>query len=351
MKPIEIDGRKIGPGLPVYIVAEISSNHNGSYERAVEMVHAAKAAGADAIKLQTEAPDEITIDSDRPEFQVKGGTLWDGETLFSLYKKTLTPWEWQPPLKALANELGLACFASPFSRSAVDFLHHMGVPAYKVASLELVDIPLIEYIAMQGKPVILSTGASRREEIEDAVRAARAAGATQLALLKCNSAYPAPPGEMNLRTIPDMSVAFDVPVGLSDHTLGVEVPIAAVAVGACIIEKHFTLSRKIPSPDAKFSLEPQELTNMVRQIRTVERSLGQPCYEPTPSEASSRIFRRSLFVVRDMKAGDVFTEENIRSIRPGHGLPPKRLKEILGTRATKDIERGTPLSDDLVAGM
>ncbi len=349
MRHIEIAGRRIGPGCTTYIVAEISSNHNQSYENAADMVRAAKDAGADAVKLQTATPEEITLDSDRPEFRVSGGTLWDGETLYHLYQKAQTPWEWQPRLKTLANDLGLQCFSSPFSARAVDFLREMDVPAYKVASFELVDIPLIEYIARQGKPIIMSTGASTRTEIEDAVLAARAAGAKQIALLKCNSAYPAPPEEMNLRTIPDMARAFRVPVGLSDHTTGIEVPVAAVAVGACIVEKHFTLSRKIPSPDAKFSLEPQELSEMVRAIRIVERALGQPSYEPTPSESSSRIFRRSLFVVENMKAGDVFTEQNVRSIRPGHGLPPRRLREILGKRATRDIPRGTPLTEALVA--
>jgi N-acetylneuraminate synthase len=259
------------------------------------------------------------------------------------------PWEWQPKLKKIADEIGIVLFSTAFDPTAVDFLEEMGVPVHKVASFEIVDIPLIEKMARTGKPLIISTGMATLGEIEEAVQAARRAGATQIALLKCTSAYPAPPEEMNLRTIPHLAEAFGVPVGLSDHTLGIAVPVAAVALGACIVEKHFTLSRDIPGPDSAFSLEPQEFKAMVEAIRTVEKALGTVYYGVSEQEARSRAFRRSLFVVRDMKAGEVFTEENVRSIRPGYGLPPKYLQDVLGHLASRDIERGTPLSWDLLA--
>ncbi len=332
----------------MYIVAEMSANHDQDFDKAVKLVKEAERAGADAVKLQTAKPESLTLDSDRPEFRLSKGTLWEGETLIDLYQKSCMPWDWQPRLKALADELGLDCFSSPFDRTAVDFLEEMNVPAYKVASFELVDLRLIEYVAAQGKPVILSTGLSTLGEISDAVQAAQGAGATQIALLKCNSAYPAPPEDMNLRTIRHMAETFDVPIGLSDHTLGSTVPIASVALGAAIVEKHFTLSRDIPSLDAAFSMEPEEFREMVDSIRTVEKSLGRITYEPTEREESSRVFRRSLFVVRDMKEGEPFTAANVRAIRPGAGLPPKFLNDVLGRRAATDLKEGTPLEWHLV---
>lgn len=345
---IEINGRKIGTGHPVYIVAEISANHNQKFHQAVELIKAAKEAGTDAVKFQTYTPDTLTIKSDRPEFRIGGGTLWDGKTLYDLYAEAYTPWEWQPKLKEVAEELGLDFFSTAFDPTAVDFLEEIGVPVHKIASFEIVDIPLIEKMARTAKPLIISTGMATLGEIEEAVRAARNAGATQIALLKCTSAYPSPPEEMNLRTIPHLAESFGVPVGLSDHTLGIAVPVAAVALGACIVEKHFTLSRNIPGPDSTFSLEPHEFKTMVEAIRTAEKALGKVHYGVSEREARSRAFRRSLFVVKDMKAGEIFTEENIRSIRPGYGLHPRYLKDVLGRRATRDIPAGAPLSWDMV---
>ncbi len=345
---IRIGRRAVGSGQPVYIVAEISANHRQDYGEAVRLVHAAKDAGADAVKLQTLTPDTITLRSDRSWFRVGGGTPWDGRTLYDLYDEAYMPWEWQPKLKVVAESLGLDLFSSPFDPTAVDFLEKMGVPAYKVASFELVDLPLIERMARTRKPLIMSTGMATRREIEAAIEAARGAGARQIALLKCNSGYPAPPEEMNLRTITDMQKRFWVPVGLSDHTLGIAASIAAVSLGACIIEKHFTMSRSVPGPDSAFSLEPAEFRAMVEGIRTTEEALGTAHYGPTPAERKSLPFRRSLFVVEDMKKGDVFTDANVRSIRPANGLPPSDLRRILGRRARRDIPRGTPLRRDLV---
>ena len=340
---IEIDKRLIGPCKPVYIVAEMSANHGQNFEQAVRILEAAKNAGADAVKLQTFMPGTITIDCGKDYFQIKG-TLWDGRALFDLYGEAYMPWEWQPKLKAVADDLGIALFSSAFDPTAVDFLEGMGVPAHKVASFEIVDIPLIRKMASTGKPLIISTGMATLSEVEEAVQAARDAGATQIALLKCTSAYPAPPEEMNLRTIPHLAETFHVPVGLSDHTLGIAVPVTGVALGACIVEKHFTLSRDIPGPDSAFSLEPGEFKTMVEAIRTAEKALGRVNYEATEKELNSRIFRRSLFVVKDVKANDEFTEENVRSIRPGIGLSPRFLPNVLGRRASRDIARGTPLS-------
>jgi pseudaminic acid synthase len=345
MKPSLTIGRhRIGPGNPVYLVAELSANHNQKFEQALLLLQAAKEAGADAVKLQTYTPDTLTIPSDRECFRVGGGTLWDGRTLYDLYREATTPWEWQPRLKEAAEELGLGLFSTAFDPSAVDFLEKMGVPAHKVASFEIVDIPLVEKMARTGKPLILSTGMATREEIEEAVRAARKAGAGEIALLKCNSAYPAPPEEMNLRTIPWLAETFGVPVGLSDHTLDISVPVAAVALGACIVEKHFILSRSDGGPDSAFSVEPQEFKAMAKAIRVAEKALGEVRLGLNPSEEKSKIFRRSLFVVQDVKAGEIFTEEKVRSIRPGMGLHPRHLKEVLGKAARKDAERGTPLS-------
>jgi len=344
---IQIGQRKIGAGQPVYVIAELSANHHQDFAQAVKIIHAAKDAGADAVKLQTYTPDTMTIASDRAEFRI-AGTIWDGGNLYELYSEAYTPWEWQPRLKQVANDLGLDLFSTPFDATAVDFLEQMNVPAYKLASFELVDIPLIQKMARTGKPLIMSTGMATVEEIEEAVETARQAGATAIALLKCTSAYPASPEEMNLRSIPELSGRFGVPAGLSDHTGGVAVPVAAVALGACIIEKHLTLSRSEPGPDSAFSLEPQEFKAMVDAVRVAEKALGQVHFGFSAKEADSRVFRRSLFVVQNMKRGEGFTTENVRSIRPAHGLHPRHLPEVLGRHAARDIERGTPLSWELV---
>lgn len=345
---INIGKRTIGPGKPVYVIAEISANHHQDFEEAVRIVHAAKDAGADAVKLQTYTADTMTIDSDRPEFRIGGGTIWDGRNLHGLYHEAYTPWDWQPKLKVAANDLGMDCFSSPFDDSAVDFLEKMNVPAHKLASFELVDIPLIRKMAQTGKPLIISTGMASVEEIEEALQTARQAGATQIALLKCTSAYPASPEEMNLRTIPELSRIFSVPVGLSDHTMGISAAVAAVALGASIIEKHITLSRSTPGPDSAFSLEPSEFKAMVDAVRDAEKTLGAIHFGLSKNESGMRVFRRSLFVVRDMKKGERFTAENVRSIRPGHGLHTRHLGEILDSHAAGNIERGTPLTWDLV---
>lgn len=348
MTTIEIAGRGVGPGQPTYIVAELSANHNQDFQEAVRLVRAAAESGADAVKLQTYTPDTLTIDCDGEHFRIGKGTLWEGKNLYQLYGEAYTPWEWQPKLKAVAAELGLDLFSTPFDSTAVCFLEGMGVPAYKIASFELVDLQLVRDVASTGKPLIMSTGMASLTEIEEAVAAARESGATQIALLKCTSAYPALPEEMNLRTIPDLTARFGVPVGLSDHTLGIAVPAAAVALGACIIEKHFTLSRAVPGPDSTFSLEPQEFKLMVEAVRTTERALGHVNYAFTEREAASRVFRRSLFVVKDVVAGEPLTSENVRSIRPGMGLAPRHLAEVLGHHANRDIRRGTPLDWELV---
>ena len=344
---IEIENRHIGLGKPNYIIAEMSANHNQDFDQAVKILEAAKEAGADAIKLQTYTSDTLTIDSDNECFRIKSA-IWEGKNLYELYGEAYTPWEWQPKLKEVANGLGLDLFSTPFDPTAVDFLEDMGVPAYKVASFELVDLPLLRKIAETGKPIIMSTGMASLAEIDEAVRTIRHAGGNQLALLKCTSAYPASAEEMNLRTIPHLSQAFGLPTGLSDHTLDIAVPVAAMTLGACIVEKHFTLSRDIAGPDSAFSLEPDEFKAMVDAIRTAEKALGKIHYGVSEHEAKSRVFRRSLFVVKDVEAGEVFTEENVRSIRPGHGLSPKYLEDVLGRRAAKDIARGTPLAWGLI---
>ncbi len=346
---LTINGRKIGPSEPVYIIAEMSANHNQDFDEAVRIIHAIKETGADAVKLQTYTPDTLTIDCDNEYFQIGAGSLWEGRNLYDLYGEAYTPWEWHPKLKAVAESCGLDFFSTPFDETAVDFLESLNVAFYKVASFEMIDLPLIQYIARTGKPMIISTGMANLAEIQDAVSAASEGGATQLALLKCTSAYPSPPEEMNLNTIPHLSQTFGVPIGLSDHTLGTTVPVAAVALGACIVEKHFTLSRSIPGPDSTFSLEPDEFKQMVQAIRTAEKALGTVHYEVGEEERKSGIFRRSLFVVADLKAGEVFTSANVRSIRPGNGLPPKYLHSILGCQATRDLPRGTPLSWEHIA--
>jgi pseudaminic acid synthase len=344
---MNVAGRHVGPGFPTYVIAELSGNHNQDFEEACRLVRTALECGADAVKLQTYTPDTITIRSDRPEFRVGGGTLWDGQTLYDLYGQACTPWEWQPALKKLADDIGIQLFSTPFDPTAVDFLEKMDVPAYKVASFELVDLPLIEKIARTGKPVIMSTGLATLAEIGEAVDAATQGGASEIALLKCTSGYPALPEEMNLRTIPHMAEAFGLPVGLSDHTLGVSIPVAAVVLGACIVEKHFTLSRAVPGPDSAFSLEPDEFRSMVDAVRAAEKALGRVSYEVGDKESVSRAYRRSLYVVKELHAGDVFTTDNLRSIRPNNGLPPKYLGLFLGRRAARDIEAGTPLAWDM----
>ena len=351
MPVLHIGTRSIGSGFGTYLIAEMSANHGQDFDRAAEIVHAAKEAGADAVKLQTYTPDTMTIDSADGHFRIGEGTIWEGRNLYELYGEAYTPWEWQPKLKEIADDLGIDLFSTPFDYTAVDFLEEMGVPAYKVASFEVVDVPLLRKIGAAGKPVIMSTGMATLAEIDEAVRTLREAGAKEIALLKCTSAYPASPEEMNLRTIPHLAEAFGVPVGLSDHTLGIAVPVAAVALGACIVEKHFTLSRELGGPDSAFSTEPDEFKSMVEAVRTVERALGKVRYEVTEREKASRVFRRSLFVVKNMKAGETFTRENVRSIRPGHGLHTRHLDDILGRRAARDIAGGTPLAWDMVGSV
>ena len=338
----------IGPGHPTYIVAELSANHNQSYDEAVRLIRAAKETGVDAVKLQTYTADTITIDCQDPRFQIGEGSLWTGRWLHELYAEAYTPWEWQPRLKALANELGMQCFSSPFDATAVDFLEEMNVPAYKIASFELVDLPLIAKCAATGKPIIMSTGMATLAEIHEAVSTARQAGATQIILLRAASAYPAPPEEMNLKTIPNMRETFGVLVGLSDHTMGNAVPVAAVALGACMIEKHFTLSREAPGPDSKFSMEPGEFREMVEAVRVVEKALGRVHYEPGQRESGSLVHRRSLWVVEDVRAGETFSNQNVRSIRPAGGLHTRHLQEVVGKTVRQDVPKGTPLAWDLV---
>jgi pseudaminic acid synthase len=345
---IHIGNRIVGDNQPVFIIAELSANHNQNFTIAAETIRAIKDSGADAIKLQTYTPDTITIDCDNEHFQIKQGTIWDGKTLYQLYKEAYTPWDWQLKLKEIAEDLGLICFSSPFDRTAVDFLEKMDVPAYKIASFEITDIQLIEYVAAKGKPVIISTGIAELSDIEEAVDACMRMGNNEIALLKCTSAYPAPLDEVNLNTIPDIRDRFKTVAGLSDHTLEISVPVAAVALGAKIIEKHFILDRKLGGPDAAFSLNPEEFKAMVDSVREVEKALGSVNYELTDKAKKSRDFSRSLFVVKDVKAGETFTEENIRSIRPGFGLHPRHLKDVLGKRVKKDVAKGTPISWDIV---
>ncbi len=348
MRKVKIGKAEISEDSPTFIVAELSANHCQDFELAKETIHAIKEAGADAVKLQTYTPDTITIDADAEDFIIKGSRLWDGIALYDLYKKAYTPWEWHYELKELAEKLGLIFFSTPFDKTAVDFLEKLDVPAYKVASPEILDIPLIEYIASKGKPVIISTGIATLGDIEEAVNAFKRMGNDQIILLKCVSAYPTPLEEVNLKTIPNMAETFGCIVGISDHTLGISVPIAAVALGARLIEKHFILSKDIDSPDKEFSLTPEEFKEMVKAVREVEKALGKVSYELTEGMKKSREFARSLYVVRDMKKGEVFTEQNVRSIRPGYGLHPKYLKDVLGRKAKKDIKKGTPLSWDLI---
>lgn len=346
---ININGRNVGDGYPAYIIAEMSANHAGSIERALEMIHVAKESGADCVKIQTYTADTITIDCHNAYFNIENGT-WEGENLYSLYQKAYTPWEWQERLRDEAARVGIDFLSTPFDNTSVDFLEGLGVGFYKIASFELVDIPLLEYVASKKKPIIMSTGMATLEEIKEAVDAVYSAGNRQLAILKCSSAYPARSEEMNLSTIIDMKKRFQIPVGLSDHSMGSFSAATAVAMGANIIEKHFCISRAIKNPDSSFSMEPEEFRDMVSQVREVEKAMGKVSYGVSKQEESNARFRRSLFVVEDIKAGEVLTPENIRSIRPAYGLKPKHYKEVLGKRAVRDLKRGTPLSfEDLEA--
>lgn len=347
IQPVSIQGREIGPGHPTFIVAELSGNHNQSFDRAVQLIRAAKEAGADAIKIQTYTPETITLHSDNEYFRVKG-TIWEGRTLYDLYQEAFTPWEWQPKLKSAAEDLSLMFFSTPFDPTAVDFLESIQVPAHKIASFEIVDLPLIAKVAATGKPLIMSTGMASLGEIEEAVSAFRKAGGRDLILLKCTSAYPASPEDMNLLTIPHLAETFSVPVGLSDHNLDHTVPIIAVALGAGLIEKHFTLSRADGGPDSAFSLEPAEFKEMVTAIRIAEKTLGKISYQVSVMEAASKAFRRSLFAVENIPVGAAISEQNVRSIRPADGLSPKYFPEVIGRVARKDIPRGTPLAWNLI---
>jgi len=330
-----------------FIVAEISANHGQSFKRAVALIKKAKEAGADAVKFQCYTPDSLTINCDNKYFRIKH-PKWGGQTLYQLYQKAYTPWDWFKELKKIAEDLGLVFFATAFDKTSVDFLEDLDVPIHKIASFELVDLPLIEYIAKTKKPLILSTGMATLKEIKEAVETAKKAGAKDIILLKCVSSYPARPEEMNLRTIPDMAKRFNLPVGLSDHTIGVATSIAAVCLGAKLVEKHFCLSRKIETPDSFFSLEPKEFKLLVENIRIVEKALGEVHYGLTEEEKRSRIFRRSLFIIKDVKKNEKFTEENIKSIRPSFGLLPKYLYEVIGKKAKKNIKKGTPLRWDMI---
>lgn len=345
---IEIDGRKIGADYSPYIIAELSANHNGDINRAFKILEMAKECGADAIKIQTYTQDTLTIDCDKEDFKIKGG-LWDNRTLYDLYTEAHMPWEWHKPLFDKAASLGLTIFSSPFDNSAVDLLEELGTPAYKIASFEAIDIPLIEYVAKTGKPMIISTGMADEEEIKEAVDAAQNAGCNQLIILHCVSSYPAPANDYNLATIPDMRERFGVFTGLSDHTIDNTTAIAAVALGACLIEKHVTLDRNAGGPDDSFSLEKQELFQLCRDSKIAWQALGSINYNRKESEKGNMVFRRSLYVVNDINKGEKFTNDNIRSIRPGYGLPPKNLKNILGKTASKFLSRGSALTSDCIS--
>ncbi len=338
----------IGQGHQTFIIAEMSANHGHSIKKAKKIMAEAAQCGADAVKLQTYTPDTMTLNCRTAPFMIGKGTIWEGKNLYELYGEAYTPWEWHAELKAEAEQQGLLFFSTPFDGTAVDFLEDLGVGFYKVASFEIIDIPLLQRIAATGKPVIMSTGMASLAEIDQAVRTLKSGGCPGLALLKCTSAYPAPYGEMNLHTIPHLANAFGVPAGLSDHTLGIAVSIAAVALGACIIEKHFTLSRAEPGPDNAFSLEPEEFAAMVQAIRDTEKALGCVSYDLTAGEQASKVFRRSLFVVQDMVAGELFTPKTVRSIRPGHGLHPKYYDILMGKACTRSVKRGTPMCWSLI---
>lgn len=345
---MEIEGRLIGPEQPMYVIAELSANHEQDLDTAMRMIEAAAEAGADAVKLQTYRPDTITLDVRTEHFRVESGSLWEGRYLYDLYAEAFTPWEWHPRLAEVASDCGVQLFSSPFDRSAVEFLEEQRVPAYKIASFELIDHPLLQVVASTGKPVIVSTGMAGLSEIAEAVGVLTEAGSGPVALMRCNSGYPAPPSEMDLRTIPNMIETFALPVGLSDHTLGIEAAIVARTLGACILEKHLVLDRSSGALDAEFSLEPDEFAQMVKAVRCTEEMLGDVRYGPTPRESHAIPHRRSLFVTEDLEGGDVLTPTNVRSIRPGHGLAPKFLPVVLGSQVKRPVARGTPLTWDLI---
>lgn len=346
-KAITIAGRSIGPDHPPFVIAELSANHNGDLARALEIMEAAKEAGADAVKLQTYTADTMTIEHDGPGFSIRGG-LWDGNTLYALYKTAYTPWEWHPALFAKGRELGLIVFSTPFDFTAVDFLKELDAPAYKIASFELIDLPLIRRVAAAGKPMIMSTGMADLADIGAAVKAAREGGAFEISLLHCTSGYPTPPGEADLRTIPHLADAFGLVTGLSDHTSGIGVSVAAVALGATIIEKHFTLRRADGGPDSTFSMEPAEFRALCEGCRLAWQALGGVRYEKSESEKGNAQFRRSLYIVEDMQAGETLTERNLRAIRPGYGLAPKYHDLLIGKRVNRAVTRGTPMAWDLL---
>jgi pseudaminic acid synthase len=341
--------RSIGPGQPVFIIAEMSCNHHQSYRQARKIIDEAAEAGVDAIKLQTFRPEGITIDSDNKYFQIKVNEAWKGQTLFQLYKKVYTPWEWQPKLKKYAESKGLVLFSTPSVEDAVDFLEKMDVVIYKVGSFEVVDLGLLKKIGQTKKPVIISRGMASAEEINLAIKTLKKAGAPHVAVLHCVSSYPALPAEMNLATIPDIAKRFGVISGLSDHTLGTTVALTSIGLGACIIEKHLTLRRADGGPDAAFSLEPYEMKELVRTTREAEAAIGEPTYQTGKKEAANKIFRRSLFIIIDVKKGEKLSNQNVRSIRPGYGLAPKYLEKILGRTAVQDFKKGTPLAWKMIS--
>ncbi len=346
----QIGDKKIGENYSTFVIAELSANHMNDFDIAVKTIESMAESGADAVKFQTFTPDTITIDCDNEYFQIKQGTVWDGQVLHELYEDAYMPWDWQPKLKKVAEDLGLIVFSSPFDKTSVDFLEDIDVPAYKIASFEITDIPLIEYVASKGKPIIISTGIASFEDIELAIKTCLDVGNDQIALLKCTSSYPAQLEEINLNTIPDIKNKFNVIVGLSDHTLGGEVSTAAIALGAKIIEKHFILDRNMGGPDCEFSMEPNEFKRMVDSIRNVEKALGTVSYELSDKMKANREFSRSLFVVEDMKKGDIISEDNVRSIRPGFGAHPKYLKEILGKKVNVNLDKGTPFEIKFIRG-
>ncbi len=344
---IEIDGRRIGADFPPYIIAEMSANHNGQLDTAYQLIERAQKAGASAVKLQTYTADTLTLNSTKPDFQINDG-LWAGRTLHDLYEWAHTPWDWHKPLFEHGRKLGITLFSSPFDTTAVDFLEDLNAPAYKIASFEAVDLALIRYVAQTGKPMIISTGMADATEIAEAIDTARQAGCEQLVVLHCVSGYPAPAGDYNLRTLPDMAERFGVMTGLSDHTLDNATAIASVALGACLIEKHFTLDRQGGGPDDSFSLEPEELEQLCRDTRIAWEALGQVNYGRPSSELGNVKFRRSLYFVQDLAAGDLITAESVRSVRPGYGLAPKHLDEVIGKRVNTAVERHTAVSWDLL---
>lgn len=345
---LEIGNRKIGDGERVFIVAELSANHNKDYDISVKTIEAAAKCGVDAVKLQTYTPDIMTLNCDNEYFRINNDTIWDGKTLYELYEEAHMPWEWQPELKEVAEDLGLILFSTPFDRTSADFLEKMDVPAYKISSFEITDISLIEYIASKRKPIILSTGIARLCDIELAINICKKVGNKQIGLLKCASSYPAPPEEMHINSISSLKSIFNTVVGLSDHSLGSNIAIASVALGANIIEKHFILDKKLGGPDAEFSIEPKEFKRLVRSIREVEKSLGGPEFVFTDAMKKNSVFARSIFAIEDIKAGETFSKHNVGVIRPGNGISPKNLKDIIGKVANTDIQKGCPLKWNMI---